>query len=67
MVKVKKKKTGAAEVKLYSGQKKKKKKETYFHIKIPLARKFARKFPFPRVNNISPARTRLLNTDYKIV
>ena len=27
----------------------------------------ARKFPFPRVNNISPARTRLLDTDYEIV
>ena len=53
------KKTGAA-VKPYGAQEK---KETYFQIKIPVAVKF----PFLRVNNISPTRTRLLNTVYKIV
>ena len=37
--------------------------QSYFQIKIP----WLEKFPFPRVNDISPAGTRLLNTDYKIV
>ena len=36
-------------------------------VNIPNSNPVARKFPFTRVNNISPARTRLLDRDYKIV